>query len=164
MRKNIHEYRVSGLIWSAAKTGSKFFFLYLIPVCMVFAALDFSNRNSIGLFAQTSCTAFVHLTLVLRTRRYTDKRHGQSIIKLYRTNAPTRSILLASYEWRFFHFEHKNRLKFVCEWSRHWCHCRQSYNIGIAIRVPRATLSLPIANGMNANIYRQQRELVNMRN
>lgn len=39
--------------------------------------------------------------------------------------------------------------------------------IDIAISVPRATLSRPIRfgrNGMNAKIYRQRRELVNMRN
>lgn len=34
--------------------------------------------------------------------------------KLYRTNAPARSIFLASHEWGFFHFGHKNRLKFLC--------------------------------------------------
>lgn len=42
------------------------------------------------------------------------------------------------------------------------------YNIDIAISVPRATLSLPpirfVRNGMNAKVYRQRRELVNMRN
>lgn len=90
-------------------------FFYSFQVSMVFRCTWFSEwALCANIMRRIRWSHFATISNACVLEHVMDKRHGQSITKLYRTNAPARSIFLASHEWGFFHFGHKNRLKFLC--------------------------------------------------